>query len=208
MASSSRVKNPRQRPRVNYREAADVKLPKPEKKPETLYPIEITESDSQGRVKIHYLGYNTEYDEWRDSQDVIDLSQTKAVHDSSGTVESYTPFSLYFELGTKIKLSLLSRRKESPTVRIELPFDKVLYEGGIKAYGTPSRHYRGVQRYRIMNYSDLTPDRTGTSEASILQVTFVLLFLTQLSFICTDVNHSLSIILLWEGTCICLCLGN
>ena len=50
----------------------------------------------------------------------------------------------------------MSRRKESPTVRIELPFDKV-FEGGLKVHGTESRYYRGVQRYKMAKYADLNP---------------------------------------------------
>ena len=50
----------------------------------------------------------------------------------------------------------MSRRKESLTVRIELPFDKVLFEG-LKVCGTESRYYRGVQRYKIAKYANLNP---------------------------------------------------
>ncbi len=64
---------------------------------------------------------------------------------------------MYSEPGTKIKVALVCRRKESPTVRIELPFDKLLFEGGIKACGTPSRYYRGGNRYKIRKFSDLVP---------------------------------------------------
>ena len=51
----------------------------------------------------------------------------------------------------------MSRRKESPTIRIDLQFDKVLFEGGLKVCGTASRFYCGVQRYTIKKYVDLNP---------------------------------------------------
>ena len=44
----------------------------------------------------------------------------------------YAPFSLYNDLDNRIKSSLMSLMKESPTVQIELPLDKVLSEGGLK----------------------------------------------------------------------------
>ncbi|KAJ7391236.1 hypothetical protein OS493_019367 [Desmophyllum pertusum] len=35
---------------------------------ETMYPIEITERDKgSNKVKIHFIGYANEYDEWRDT---------------------------------------------------------------------------------------------------------------------------------------------
>ena len=152
--------NVRQRERLNYRELADVKLPRARKKSKTesdeLYPVEVVHSDSEGRVKVHYLGYSSCHDEWRDGSELVPLEPNSARETASDS-NLYSPFSLYYELGTRIKAALMSRRKESPTVKIELPFDKVLFEGGIKACGTVSKHYRGVQRYKITNYTDLDP---------------------------------------------------
>ena len=68
------------------------------------------------------------------------LIEPQPVENSTETSTLYNP------LGLRIKSSLISQRKESPTVKIELPIDKVLFEKGIKVYGTESRNYR---RYKI-----------------------------------------------------------
>ena len=69
----------------------------------------------------------------------------------------YLPFSLYSELCHAIKKALVSGRKESPHVRIEMPFDKLQFTGGLKTYSTSLRVYRGIERYKITSYKDLNP---------------------------------------------------
>ena len=123
--------------------------------------MNVVDNDGQGRVKIHYVGYSSSHDEWRDETEIVSIDPQPSEHlmetDCISNGVMYAPFSLYNELGSRIKSSLISRRKESPTVRIELPFDKVLFEGGIKVCGTESRYYRGVQKYKIAKYADLNP---------------------------------------------------
>ncbi len=105
-------------------------------------------------IKGELNGYDEEYDEWRDNEELVDLTgQTENPKSDTDTDKDfvYSPFSLYSEFGTKIKVSLKLKYRwsaEETAVRIELPFDKLLFEGGIKACGTPSRYYRGGQRYR------------------------------------------------------------
>ena len=159
LMSSSRVLNPRKLPRLDYKKLNDVTLPS--KRPSAkcqgskLYPVEVLEVDNlHDRMKIHYVGYDESFDEWREVKDNLEYS-TDESHSQSET--AYAPFSLYFELGTKIKVSLLSKRKESPNIRLEVPFDKLLYEGGLKSCGRFRRTYRGIQRYGIAKYSDLNP---------------------------------------------------
>ena len=49
---------------------ADMPLPRarPAKKEDTLYQLEVIEEDANGRVKVHYVGYGVEHDEWRDKK--------------------------------------------------------------------------------------------------------------------------------------------
>lgn len=161
--------------RVDYSELSDVKLPREKKAKvakeadrDKLYPVEIVEQDdSNGRFKVHYIGYSSQYDEWRDNSDVISLncehtSQESMDPESARASETnvsllFPPFSLYNELSVKVKCALSSRRKENPSTRIDMPFDKLLFDGGLKAYGIPSRLYRGTQRYKIVKYKDLNP---------------------------------------------------
>ena len=135
----------------------EIKLPKRTiSKDKDLYAVEIVDYDGEGRVKINYVGYSSCHDEWRDEAEIVPI-EPQPVENSMETDNLYTPFSLYNELGSRIKSSLMSQRKESPTVRIELPFDKVLFEGELKACGKELRHFCGVQRYKITKYADLNP---------------------------------------------------
>ena len=147
---------------MNYREMVDIKLPRAQrtiKDRGELYPVEVVGDDGRGRVKLHYVGYSSCHDEWRDESEVVPIESSQTEHSMEVDCSSitYIPFSLYTELGNRIKSSLMSRRKESPTIKIELSFDKVLFEGGLKVFGTESRYFRGVQRYKIGKYSDLNP---------------------------------------------------
>jgi len=42
-------------------------------------------------------------------------------------------------------------------IRIDMPFDKLLFDGGLRSLGTLVRTYRGTERYRINHYRDLNP---------------------------------------------------
>ena len=65
----------RERTPNNYKDLADVYLPretKRTKKDDELHPIEVVEEDGNGeRVKIHYVGWSDRYDEWRSSADIV-----------------------------------------------------------------------------------------------------------------------------------------
>ena len=138
--------------RVNYKllsEGTTVKLPRPKRaRKNELYPIEIVERDTNAeRVKIHYCGYSSNDDEWRDLGDIVDLTPPQPLLTSS--------FSLHQELVLKIKRSLQNVKKSSPEVRIEMEFDKVLYDGGLKTCGQIKKVQRGLEIYTITKYADL-----------------------------------------------------
>lgn len=103
------------------------------------------------RVKVHYVGYDSSYDEWRESGDVVPL-------DSPDIDQTFLcPFSLYAELGLQIKQALSCSRKQSPTIRIDMSFDILLFNGGLKVAGVPSKVVHGTQRYKINHFRNLTP---------------------------------------------------
>lgn len=55
-----------------------VRRPRPQKS--KLYPIEVIERDSEtGKVKVHYTGYGSHDDEWKDD-DIVDLSSRADLH--------------------------------------------------------------------------------------------------------------------------------
>ena len=114
---------------INFKELVDIKLPKAKKTKEArndsqLYDIEVLERDPRTQsVKIHYIGYSAGHDEWRPVSDIIDKP-----------MKQDTP---HAELASRIKSSLTRSRINSPEVRIEIPFDKGLYDSNasLKAKG-------------------------------------------------------------------------
>ena len=137
--------------RVDYKELNKVVLPRAiREKKSRLYSVEIVEQNVlAGKVKIHYVGYSSSEDEWRDAADVVDLCEAQPSYLISPS------FNLYQELALMIKASLQSSRKESPEVKITMNFDKVQFDGGIRQLGKLKSDKRGIKKYTIDCYSDL-----------------------------------------------------
>ena len=114
----------------------------------TLYPISIAPSTNSttNLVKIHYLGYSSRYDEWRAVSDLVEL-------DTPCALEEQYDFNQH--LAEKITSSLSSQRRASPVVKIEMTYDKSVYEKGLKMKGKLKRQSRGVEHYTIEAYHDL-----------------------------------------------------
>ena len=65
---------------INYRDASDVRLSRAERIQagmDKLYPVEVVKKENR-LVKVHYVGYSTKYDEWREESDLepVDTSET------------------------------------------------------------------------------------------------------------------------------------
>ena len=151
---------------------------------------------SGSRVKVHYIRYNDSSDEWHELGD----NATTNTRDPTNTRKCITqvqPYSLYKELGIKIKQALVCGRKQSPVVKISFGFDYLLFKGGLQTAGTPARCVQGYQRYKIKCYSDLdsllSPNwhYHGVNEHGDYML---MLYWTALNFICTSDQGSLSII--------------
>ena len=61
----------------NYKELADgPRLPRRRREKavtQRLYPEEVLDEDSENhRVKVHYIGYSAEHDEWVKEEDTVD----------------------------------------------------------------------------------------------------------------------------------------
>ena len=123
-------------PNVNYKELSDTcRLPRAKKlccrnPVDALFQVTILES-SNDRVKIHYDGYDSEFDEWREENEIelIDRDNSDEISSSSlfsSAPQCYQLISLYRELRNKIKRSLKCGRKSSPVVKIIMPFDALL----------------------------------------------------------------------------------
>ena len=147
----------RQGQKKNYKDLADTKLPRARRSvkqsTDKLYAVEIVESN-EDRVKIHYTGYSSKYDEWRAHEDIVEPSSSEHC---SGHFEPYKPFDDHMQLAYAIKSSLFSGREKDPAVRIEVPFDRLLFQGGLKSAGKLVRVVRGEEHYTIEQYQDLVP---------------------------------------------------
>lgn len=133
---------------VNYAELADVKVPtvrkqkrkgmkrteEPDDRPSTLYRLSIVEENRQeGLVKVRYMGYGEEYDEWRLESEVVNLSGEEEGNScDSDDVQFRGPLrsqsSMFEELVYRIKALLTSSRKGDPSCRIIMSFDQVSFE--------------------------------------------------------------------------------
>ena len=66
----------RKKDKKNYKDLCQVQLPRAKriKKDATLYELEIVEEDVyNNRVKVHFIGYDSDDDEWRNKADIVSL---------------------------------------------------------------------------------------------------------------------------------------
>lgn len=144
--------NLRSKRETSFVHLLDVKLPRARRQRENgdkLYPVRVVES-SGDRVKIHYVGYAEKHDEWREVNDVVTVEPD--------TSPSYVPFELHHELAVAVKAALnpKAHRDRDPEVRIELSFDFLLFNGGLKCAGRFIGCSHGHDVYGITRYADLS----------------------------------------------------
>ena len=157
------MRSKRKQSKVDYKQLSDTKLPRakrvrrqnPNDICDELFPIEVLQREDQ-RVQVHYIGYDVKYDEWKDEADIECLTENEAeAEDSQSVGTCYKPLSLYDILRVRIKRALTCSRKDSSFIKISMPFDIPLYNGGLKAAGVPSCISAGIQHYKLKNYADL-----------------------------------------------------
>ena len=109
----------------------------------------------EDHVKIHYIGYSNRHDEWRDADELESWKEDGAI--GGHELEPYAgPFDVHKELAYHIKMSLKGSRKD-PVIRIETPFDQIIFNGGLRQSGNFLRKERGHEIYGIIQYKNLTP---------------------------------------------------
>ena len=131
-------------PRQDYRELADVKVPKRShsSKPSSstlpdasiLYQLRVLECD-EDQVKVRYIGYGSKYDEWRRlEEDIVDLEDNDDGSDEDlplldgKQLSPVVKFCLFEELACSIKSLLFSGRKGDPLCSIDMNFDCLHFE--------------------------------------------------------------------------------
>ena len=148
----------------NYRELLSCKMPRMTRTlskrstSKKLYPVEVIES-TRNRVRVHYVGYSSQYDEWKDKSEieVMNLQLGNISQDTKAKSDSADIYDLHKELTVKIKRVLSCNRTASPNIKVRMPFDILLFNGGLKLAAVPSRRSCGIQYYKINHYKDLYP---------------------------------------------------
>ena len=161
MASLARPKRSVKRP--DYRKLADLNVPKLRKitgvKRETsnntekistqLFRLQVIDENADSElVKVHYVGYDSRFDEWRPKSDLIDLNDDTSLNRVEGNELSENledivvfngpvsivakPFSLYEELAYRIKSLFLSTRKGDPVCCTSMTFDTIHFDDLIR----------------------------------------------------------------------------
>ena len=126
-----------------------LRRPQKEKKSQ-LYDVEVLE-EAGAQVKVHYIGYGNEFDEWRPKMEVV-LNKPSF----QATAEPHSPLA---NLACCILKRLMPSRSESPDVRIQVPCDVTTFKD-LEEKGTlmGNRSAQGgglVRRYTIVSYADL-----------------------------------------------------
>ena len=103
-----------------------------------LYRLNILEEDKKKKlVKVRYIGYGSEFDEWRPMDDIVDLTEENDSdweEDSSDIfvtlgIPTRKKFCLYEELANSIKSLLVSKRKGDPVCCVTMNFDTIYFDG-------------------------------------------------------------------------------
>ena len=81
----------------NYKDMYNPPLPRAERTrhdPERLFPLEVLERDG-ARVKVHYVGYSSTHDEWRDVEDIVTPESEEQQRRSVLQMEAYRPLDMH-----------------------------------------------------------------------------------------------------------------
>lgn len=81
---------------------------------ERLYRLQMIEQDEEkDLVKVRYIGYSSNHDEWQNKADIIHLDEADDCSEEEDGAECSIvhPFCLYDELAFKIKTALSSNRE-------------------------------------------------------------------------------------------------
>lgn len=113
-----------------------------------IYNIEVIEEEVR-RVKVHYTGYSSQYDEWiRRSQIMYKPVRRPSTPNDEQSIA-------LLSLSSQIKQKLIpSRKVEDPAVRIQLPFSRTAFELLRRQGESWSKSRTGNHTYTIRQYSD------------------------------------------------------
>lgn len=104
-----------------------------------LYHLQVIEEDPINElVKVSYVGYGSEFDEWRSVDDIVTLTEEdESSSEEEGSFDLIATlgmparkrFCLYDELGSRIKSLLISDRRSNPVCCVTMNFDSIYFDG-------------------------------------------------------------------------------
>ena len=103
-----------------------------------VFDIEVIAEEGH-RVKIHYIGYDSSFDEWKTKEEII-------LRKPVGLTTDFHPLT---ELACQIKRKLYPSRHESPDVRIQIPTTNEAFDS------LTSKATRKAKEYTLQRYQDL-----------------------------------------------------
>ena len=113
-------------PTTKDSECSSLRLPRQVRVPtKQMYEIEVVETEKE-RVKIYYVGYSHMYDEW-------ELKSEIKYHPPPVNRGEVPEFSFFTG---QVKSELVPSRKEDPSVRVQIPFEKDLFHSTLAVSGT------------------------------------------------------------------------
>ena len=123
--------------------------------PNRLYDIEILEEEDY-QVKIHYVGYSSQYDEWiRKSEIQYKPGRPLAARHDNHEPSLDDPSLVFSALGSSIKQKLIpSGGREDPAVRIQVPCTQKTFQL-LKRRGRSLGKSRARDCFTLRNYCDL-----------------------------------------------------
>ena len=131
-----------------------VKKANPQKKNKKLYDIEVTEVDKVNkRLKIHYVGYSSRFDEWRPfgedegSEYFPFVRKEKLFIPSENSLVDRTQ-TFHRQISREIKKKLWSGRREDPEISIDLNVDQDVFMEGLGS-ALPGIIQRGKMVYQV-----------------------------------------------------------
>lgn len=126
-----------------------------------MFILQIVDRDkTSNKVKIHFVGYDSSFDEWRDVGDSLNGERSKMLCRSTIRFEPCMDSlpdrtsAFIYNLAKSIKAALYSSKKESPEVRIEERVDADIYEGSFKNIGVVKKQM-GKNVHTVVNNADL-----------------------------------------------------
>ena len=111
-----------------------------------FFVLQIVDRDKdKNMVKIHYVGYSGDCDEWKSCED-FNVGRMEARFQPGCSSCSDRASVFFARLRRKIKFSLFSSKREDPDVRIEEPIDMDIYDEFLKSPGEAK-----IIRGRVVN---------------------------------------------------------